>query len=68
VASKANTQRDLSTYRCFESAAMLRMRAGRSDSELFDLKLHWRLAPTYRVESGRVVRVYPVVLKSMERM
>lgn len=36
------------------------------DTQAFDAKLHWRLAPHYRVEDSRVVRVYPVVLKSME--
>jgi hypothetical protein len=36
------------------------------DSEPFDLKIHWRLPPTYRVEAHRVVRVYPVVIKGWE--
>lgn len=36
------------------------------DSEPFDSKIHWRLAPSYRVESDRVVRVYPVVIKGWE--
>jgi hypothetical protein len=36
------------------------------DSEPFNSKLHWRLAPTYRVEADRVVRTYPVVLKGWE--
>jgi hypothetical protein len=36
------------------------------DSEPFDAKLHWRLPPTYTVERDRVVRTYPVVLKSWE--
>jgi hypothetical protein len=36
------------------------------DSEPFDPKRHWRLAPTYRVDGDRVVRTYPVIPKSLE--
>lgn len=34
------------------------------DTQAFDAKLHWRLIPHYRVETDRVVRVYPVVPKA----
>jgi hypothetical protein len=36
------------------------------DTQPFDAKLHWRLAPHFRVETDRVVRIYPVVVKSWE--
>lgn len=38
------------------------------DSEPFDPKRHWRLAPTYRVDGDRVVRTYPVIPKSLEAL
>jgi hypothetical protein len=31
------------------------------DSQPFDPALHWRLAPTVRVEASRVVRTFPVI-------
>lgn len=34
------------------------------DTQPFDLRLHWRLAPHFRVEADRVVRVFPVVPKA----
>jgi hypothetical protein len=34
------------------------------DSEPFDIDQHWRLAPVDTIEAERVVRTYPVVLKS----
>lgn len=36
------------------------------DSEPFDVERHWRLAPIYAIEAGRVVCTYPVVAKSLE--
>ncbi|MGY4413216.1 hypothetical protein ACVWW4_004952 [Bradyrhizobium sp. LB7.1] len=36
------------------------------DSEPFDMARHWRLAPVYAIEDGRVVCTYPVVAKSLE--
>ncbi|WP_375791055.1 hypothetical protein ACE102_01265 [Bradyrhizobium sp. vgs-9] len=36
------------------------------DSEPFDAARHWRLAPVYAIETGRVVCTYPVVAKSLE--
>lgn len=36
------------------------------DSEPFDIERHWRLAPVYAIEAGRVVCTYPVVTKSLE--
>jgi hypothetical protein len=39
------------------------------DSEPLDRKLHWRLDPLpLRIDGDRVVREYPVVLKSWEHM
>jgi hypothetical protein len=35
------------------------------DSEPFDPEIHYRLAPTIRIEPERAVRVYPVVLKEL---
>ncbi len=37
-----------------------------ADSMPFDSAKHWRLKPVFRVEPHRVVRQYPVVVKSME--
>ncbi|WLB19365.1 hypothetical protein [Bradyrhizobium japonicum] len=37
-----------------------------ADSEPFDAARHWRLAPVYTIEAGRVVCTYPVVAKSLE--
>lgn len=36
------------------------------DSEPFDLKHHWRLAPVFTIEAGQVVCTYPVVAKFLE--
>ena len=36
------------------------------DSVPFDKAKHWRLAPSLKVEANRVVRIYPVVAKSLE--
>jgi hypothetical protein len=36
------------------------------DSQPLDPALHWRLAPTARIETDRVVVTYPVVEKSLE--
>jgi hypothetical protein len=36
------------------------------DSEPFDIDRHWRLNPIDRIEADRVVRTYPVVVKSGE--
>jgi len=36
------------------------------DSEPFDAAQHWRLAPVFSIEPGRVVCTYPVVVKSLE--
>lgn len=36
------------------------------DSEPFDIVRHWRLAPVYTIQAGRVVCTYPVVAKSLE--
>jgi hypothetical protein len=39
------------------------------DSEPLDRKLHWRLDPLpLRIDGDRVMREYPVVLKSWEHM
>jgi hypothetical protein len=37
------------------------------DSEPFDATRHWRGTPTYRVDGARLVRLYPVVSKSLEQ-
>lgn len=34
------------------------------DTQSFDVKIHYRLAPHFRVEADRAVRVYPVVAKA----
>ena len=36
------------------------------NSEPFDKATHWRLAPITTIETDRVVRTFPVVLKSLE--
>jgi hypothetical protein len=36
------------------------------DSEPFDIERHWRLAPIDSIRGDKVVRQYPVVLKSGE--
>lgn len=36
------------------------------DSEPLDIARHWRLKPIDRIEADRVVRTFPVVLKSWE--
>jgi hypothetical protein len=36
------------------------------DSEPFDIATHWRLTPIDTLEADRVVRTFPVVLKSLE--
>ncbi|SFO74263.1 hypothetical protein SAMN05216330_104453 [Bradyrhizobium sp. Ghvi] len=38
-----------------------------ADSMPFDPDLHYRLDPVARVDGDRVVRVYPVILKSEDR-
>lgn len=36
------------------------------DSEPFDAARHWRLAPVYTIEAGRVLCTYPIVPKALE--
>ena len=38
------------------------------DSQPFDPDLHYRLPPTARIDGDRVVRTYPVILKSEDRV
>jgi hypothetical protein len=38
------------------------------DSEPFDPALHWRGHPEIRIEPDRVVRTYPIIVKSLEAM
>lgn len=36
------------------------------DSQPFDQAKHWRQLPRYLIEGRKVIRLYPVVVKSME--
>jgi hypothetical protein len=66
LVGRANNQRIAIVTELDEGDARTWLPVETEDSEPFDPVRHWRLAPTYRVDGERVVRTYPIVLKSLE--